>query len=95
MPHTASSSLLSAPQGVTSFGAAPLPAFAAGETSLYDFTVQQYGAPVSLDQFRGKARAGRWMLLISIRGCTLDFARACADAACPAACPDARRSPSW
>jgi glutathione peroxidase-family protein len=30
------------------------PARAAGETNVYDFTVMQYGKPVSLDKYRGK-----------------------------------------
>lgn len=32
----------------------PGSALAAGEKSFYDFTVQQYGKPVSLSQFAGK-----------------------------------------
>ena len=42
------------PQGAAALAAAPLTARAAGETSLYDFTVQQYGKPFSLSAFRGK-----------------------------------------
>lgn len=33
----------------------PRPSRASGETSLYDFTVTQYGKPYPLDRFRGKA----------------------------------------
>jgi glutathione peroxidase-family protein len=29
-----------------------------GEKGVYDFTVMQYGKPVSLDKYRGKVRVG-------------------------------------
>ena len=39
----------------------PRSAFAAGETSLYDFTVQYKGQPFPLSAFKDKAR-GWWLL---------------------------------
>ena len=42
------------PQGAAFF--AP-PLRAEGEKGVYDFTVMQYGKPVSLEKYRGKVRA--------------------------------------